>query len=317
MQRFWVVLLLVVFGVLPVTGVLFVALSLLASGPEEPVVTESVGPIPVAVEAPPPETSAVWTAARALPVGALLGKDDLVARDFEVGAVRRGGYFVVEGDGDGTANALYGHAMREAVAEGEPLTPASVVGPREPGFLTAALSPGARAVTIRVGAATGYAGLIDPGDRVDVILTAEIDTVETTNVAFARTIVEDVRVVAVDHRIGVATGPGEGARNRTEITTATLEVSPEQGDRLVLGEHEGNLSLAVRPLAAAHAPLQRTAVDLGNLLRLPVLEPPPPPAPPPPPPAVAEPAPRAEALETTVRVFRGSADAQVVSFDAP
>ena len=46
-------------------------------------------------------------------------------------------------------------------------------------------------------------------------------------------------------------GEGETNRKRTAVTTATLEVTPAQGERLVLGEREGALSLAVRSLARA------------------------------------------------------------------
>ena len=58
----------------------------------------------------------------------------------------------------------------------------------------------------------------------------------------------------------------ERAESRTEMITATLEVSPEQGDRLVLGEHEGKLSLAVRSLATAVPRPSIVAVDLQGLL---------------------------------------------------
>ena len=90
---------------------------------------------------------------------------------------------------------------------------------------------------------------------------------------FARTIVEDVRVVAIDRQVGSgADSPGGGEDGEivcTEIVTATLEASPAQGDRLVLGEHEGRLSLAVRSLAAvtvAQNASEAEAVDLREML---------------------------------------------------
>ena len=163
--------------------------------------------------------------------------------------------------------------VREALAEGAPLTRSAVVGPGQRGFLAAVLRPGARAVTIRVGPATSHAGLIDPGDRVDVILSAELAVDGGDRSVFARTIVEDVRVVAIDRQVGSgADSPGGGEDGeivRTEIMTATLEASPAQGDRLVLGEHEGSLSLAVRSLAAvtvAQNASEAEAVDLREML---------------------------------------------------
>ena len=161
-----------------------------------------------------------------------------------------------------------GYAVRKAIAEGAPLTQASVVGPRQKGFLAAVLRPGARAVTIRVGAATSHAGLIDPGDLVDVILSAELGIHGGERVVFSRTIAEDVRVVAIDRRVDRRVKDDED--ERVPMTTATLEASPAQADRLVLGEHEGRLSLAVRSLAApatvAKRPAQADAVELREML---------------------------------------------------
>ena len=271
MQRYRVVIMLVLFGVLPVVAAFFVALSFLEEPEPEPTQAEVA---PVTEEPPPspepPETRGVLVAARALPVGTLLGKDDVTRLSLDPAAVDEDHFVVTDAV---TAKSLRGHAVREAIAEGAPLTRSAVVGPRQRGFLAAVLRPGARAVTIRVGPATSHAGLIDPGDRVDVILSAELAADGAERSVYARTIVEDVRVVAIDRQPG--SGPDsketdkDGKVQRTEMTTATLEASPAQGDRLVLGEHEGRLSLAVRSLAGAQSSDPATAsqaVDLREML---------------------------------------------------
>ena len=244
-------------------------------------------PEPVQTEAPPPEAVSpaerpemrrVFAAARELPVGTLLREEDLTELELPAGEVRRG-HVAADEEGKG-AEALRGHAVREPLAAGAPLTRASVVGPGRRGFLAAVLQPGTRAVTIRLGTGASDAGLIDPGDRVDVILTAVLQLDDGTQGVFTRTILEDARVVAVDRRVGTGaeTDVTGEQLERTQITTATLEVSPAQADRLALGEHQGTLSLAIRPLAAAG----RTSgeiVDLQDLLALPaekVAEAPPP-----------------------------------------
>jgi len=243
-QRYRVVIMLVLFGVLPVVVAFFVALSFLDE--EEP---EPAPVAPVVEDTPPPEPperKLVLAAARPLPVGTLLGKDDLTVLELDPAEIPEESIPVSDDPKKGTtASSLRGHAVREAIAEGAPLSRTAVVGPGQKGFLAAALMPGTRAVTIRVGEATRQAALIDPGDRVDVILSAELAIEGGERVVFARTVVEDVRVVAIDNR----TASGEGASDDAEIITATLEASPAQADRLVLGEHEGTLSLAVRPLA--------------------------------------------------------------------
>ena len=282
MQRYRVVILIVLFGVVPVVAAFFAALSFLEENAAEPVpIAAEAAPPPAA----PPEERKVLAAARELPVGTLIGEGDLTGVALDAKAVRRD-HIVVDDDDEEAADHdhLRGYAVREALASGEVFVRSAVVGPRQRGFLAAVLRPGARAVTIQVGPATSHAGLIDPGDRVDVILSAEVQSTDRERSVLARTIVEDVRVVAVDRRVGNGGGaPGEasgasgadGAFERTEMITATLEVSPEQGDRLVLGEHEGKLSLAVRSLAVAGGRTASPAVELNELMLSPIDEPPP------------------------------------------
>ena len=250
MQRYRAVILIVLLGVVPVVAAFFAALAFLGN---EAADSGSAAPDPVVVEAPsppPPEMREVLAAARTLPVGSLLGDEDVATIELELAAVRS--THVVAGDGSGT-ELLHGYAVREEIARGQAVAWPMVVGPGQRGFLAAVLGPGMRAVTIRVGPATSHAGLVDPGDRVDVILSAGLVLLDRERTVLARTIVEDVRVLAVDRWVGdhVEGSGGEEQAERTEIVTATLEVTPAEGDRLVLGGHEGVLSLAVRSLAAA------------------------------------------------------------------
>ena len=90
MQRYRVVIMLVLFGVLPVVVAFFVALSFLE---EQEIESPPIAQAPV-VEAepppPPPETRKVFAAARALPVGTLLGKDDLIKIETRLAKSTRG-----------------------------------------------------------------------------------------------------------------------------------------------------------------------------------------------------------------------------------
>ena len=293
MQRYRVVILIVLFGILPVAAAFVFALFFL----EEPEPAAEPAPVaetaPAAEEAPPPEPepepepekARVLAAVRPLPVGSLLRAEDLVGVDLDLDpdAARRKYVTVGEdGDDDAAAESLRGYAVQQATPAGHPLTRRAVVGPGQRGFLAAVLEPGTRAVAIEVGSATSQAGLIDPGDRVDVILTAELPARDPGDSGFipdpdapgpeplrplaggapgeaevlARTIVEDARVVAIDRTTEGVGGPlpyGEEEEevSRGGITTATLEVLPGEDDRLVLGGRVGRLSLAVRSLRAA------------------------------------------------------------------
>lgn len=308
MQRYRAVILVVVFGVLPLVVMFFAAISYLRGQSEEQVALQ---PATAVVETPPePEPVRVLAAARDLPVGALVRDADLTELAVDAEAVN-GAHLLIEEDA--AATDLRGYAVRRPIASGAALTRSALIAPWEQGFLAAVLKPGTRAVTIRVDPATRHAGLIDPGDRVDVILTAEVSITERERAVFTRTIVEDIRVVAADRRFGeearLPPGGDESAGNagaagaRNEMVTATLEVLPVQSDRLVIAEQEGRLSLALRALAATAEPrTSHSAVRLQELL-LPRSQAPP-----------AENEEPVAPVVTTVRIYRGDRPVETIEF---
>ena len=248
-------------------------------------------PVPVVEEGT--KQVLVLAAARSLPAGTVLAGEHLTAIGIAADLVGHGHIRVDNLDGD---ESPYGYAVRGAIAAGTPLTWLSLVGPRQEGFLAAVLKPGMRAVTVTLGPATVGSGIVEPGDRVDVILASHSRESGEGSV-LARRLLEDVRVVAVDRRIvGAADASAPGDKiERGEIVTATLEVLPSQTGLLGLGELEGDLSLVARPPAAGGGRVQ--ALDAINAQRPPVL---------------AEEVVKQMSLQQTVRVMRGSAVDDVV-----
>ena len=233
--------------------------------------TELLSP-PVAKAAPekpstPPAPRRVFLAAGELPAGTLLRAEHLKGIALPPSEIRQG-EIVVDARG---ADAVRGYAVRERLAAGARLTRSALLAPGQRGFLAAVLKPGTRAMTIRLDEAARQAGLIGSGDRVDVILTAEISGDGSSPRVLTRRIVEDVRVVAID--LPRANGPAlptDGKAGLAKALTATLEVSPSQADRLALAQREGALSLAVRSLGeASDKGASRGTIDLSELLSLP------------------------------------------------
>jgi pilus assembly protein CpaB len=103
-----------------------------------------------------------------------------------------------------------------------------------------------RAVTVGVDAVSGTAGLIWPGDSVDVILTESLPdhAAPPGRQVAAETVLADVRVIAIDQRLVEGSTPvdptGKDAR------TVTLEVTAAQAERVAVATRLGHLSLAVR-----------------------------------------------------------------------
>ena len=121
--------------------------------------------------------------------------------------------------------------------------PVDVIHPGDHSFLAAVLSPSMRGVTVGVDAVSGTAGLIWPGDRVDVILTQALDDRAAGRRIAAETILSDARVIAVDQQIVEGQAP-DGTVPPTN-RTATLEVTAAQAERVLVAGRLGKLSLSV------------------------------------------------------------------------
>jgi pilus assembly protein CpaB len=107
--------------------------------------------------------------------------------------------------------------------------------------LSQIIQDGMRATTLRVNDVSGAGGFVLPGDRVDVLLTV-MPTGDRLD-AITNVLLEDVRVLAIDQ---VADDSSEGA---IVAKAATLEVEPEDAQRIALASEIGSLSLTLRNLA--------------------------------------------------------------------
>lgn len=203
--------------------------------------------------APPPvQKVAVLVAARNLQAGSLLKPEDIKAESIPRTELTAD----MKRDGQDNRSALVGAMIRRSLVQGEKLSDADVMTTRDHGFLAAVVRPGMRAISIGVDAVSGTAGLIWPGDRVDVILLQSIadpDLPVGRRVA-AETVLSNVRVVAIDKQLVQGAVPG-AASDTPVARTVTLEVSAEQAERVAVASRIGHLSLTVRAADASSGPL--------------------------------------------------------------
>lgn len=143
--------------------------------------------------------------------------------------------------------------IRRGISAGEPITKGRIIKPGERGFMAAVLIPGYRAMSIKIGADSGVAGLVFPGDRVDLILTHNLEKNDGEQHRASETILKNVRILALDSRVDDVTGQPKLAK------TATLELRPKQVEILSVARELGRLSLSLRALAKNEAELQRLA----------------------------------------------------------
>ena len=158
------------------------------------------------------------------------------------------------------------------IPSGSQLT-ASQIGTNAALALPVRLEPGMRAVTIPIDQVKGVAGLVQPGDRVDVIA---IPPKNGDVPPKAVTILRGIRVLAVGNSLENASAtpsPQEQSSN-----TVTLEVNPKQANLLAWADADSNLRLALRspkePIRSE--PVQELSFGSSSL---PVSLPPPAPVP--------------------------------------
>lgn len=201
------------------------------------------------VEAPPAVAPVpkvrMLVAARPLSIGTLLKDEDFREQEVPGETVPEGAFT----NGSASLAELRGALLRRFIDPNQPVLNTDVLRPRDRGFLAAVLRPGTRAISIGVDVVTGASGLIWPGDEVDMILTQNLQ--ERGNDSPGRrvvgeTILSGVRVIAVDQQIS-HTGT-ESTTARVVARTVTLEVTPEQAERLAVAQQLGRISLVVRAI---------------------------------------------------------------------
>jgi len=209
----------------------------------------------------PPAKAQVLVAAHPLRAGSLLKFDDLQPTEMLTSAMPEGARVDTPQD----RADLVGSMVRRSLQPQEALLPADLLRPGDHGFLAAVLRAGMRATTVGVDAVSGTAGLIWPGDHVDVILTEVTDdtTLPAARRASAETVLGDVRVIAIDQQLmqGAAGSPSD----QTTARTVTLEVTEVQAERVALAARLGHLSLIVRAAdAAPDAPGEKPSTTWGG-----------------------------------------------------
>ena len=161
--------------------------------------------------------------------------------------------------------------------------------------ITVLLSPNQRAMTVKVDEASGVAGFLTPGNRVDVVVV--VDKGEYNKDPIAKLIFQNLKVLGTGQKL--ENRPGDKPQI---VPTVTLEVTPEQGERLALAAQEGRISLVLRGQGDQQL-VETLGTDASKLFgkaRQPI---------PPAPPVVAAVSPAAR----TVEMIRGLERAPVIS----
>ncbi len=162
----------------------------------------------------------------------------------------------------GTLNAPHAvnsRVLRRALIEGEPVLESALLPVGSDAGLTPLISENHRAMSVKVDAVVGVAGFIKPGSHVDVLATVRrVDFHKP--VPESHIILQDLRVLAIDQTLEKAD------RGKAEIVSVvTLEVDPNESQKLAYAVANGTLQLALRN-PADDASVRTNSVTVRDLV---------------------------------------------------
>jgi len=174
------------------------------------------------------EASTVVIAAQNIDVGTRLTPDLLQSADWPRASMPLGSFQDMK--------SLNSRVVKINLVRGEPLLESKLAPEGSTGGLSGVITEGKRAITVKVNEVVGLAGLALPGNKVDIL----INTKDESDKPISKIVLEQILVLAVGQDLG---------RDETKpkvVNAVTLEVTPEEAEKLDLARSIGTLSLVLR-----------------------------------------------------------------------
>lgn len=199
-------------------------------------------------------TSKVVVAAKDLDLGTRLAPELLKTVDWPTASLPEGAIQ--------DPQTLDTRVIKTSLLRGEPVMESKLAPLGARGGLSAVIGEGKRAITVRVNDVIGVAGFALPGNYVDIVVNTEDETAKTSamNKTVSKIVLEQILVLAVAQ---------EASRDETKprvVNAVTLEVTPEQAEKLDLARSVGSLSLVLRNQVDT-SPVDTTGATKQDLLK--------------------------------------------------
>lgn len=131
--------------------------------------------------------------------------------------------------------------LRVSVVKGEPIVESKLAPPGATGGLASIIGRGKRAMTVSVNEIVGVAGFALPGNYVDILVSTQDEKAKEASKQISKIVLEQVLVLAI------AQEAKQGDTKPRVVNAVTLEVTPEQAERIDLARSVGALTLVLRP----------------------------------------------------------------------
>ena len=176
-------------------------------------------------------TQSVVIASADIAEGEALTAATLAVVELPIAAVPAGSFTVPD--------SIVGRVSRIPIFKGEAIVPGRLAPEGTAGGIEVKIPPGKRAMSLRIDDVAGLSGMVQPNSRVDVMLTTGDSRGGGGQIS--KLFMSNMRVLS----IGAQVTRGEDGRP-INAPTATLEVFPEEAERLALAMREGSIQLVLR-----------------------------------------------------------------------
>jgi pilus assembly protein CpaB len=196
----------------------------------------------------------ILIAAADISLGQRLAPEMFKLTDWPSGSVPKGAFT--------DPQQVNGRVLKSNLVMGEPVSEAKLAPAGTLGGLSALISEGKRAITVRVNDVIGVAGFALPGNYVDIIVSTQKEAQpgpDAREQSISKIVLERILVLAVAQEV---------SRDETKpkvVNAVTLEVTPEQAEKLDLARSVGTLSLALRNQVDPQSALTEGATKLTLL----------------------------------------------------
>jgi pilus assembly protein CpaB len=171
-----------------------------------------------------------------IPVGSRIIPEQLTIAQFPANVTTEGAFAVVDDKLIGRVASI-SISAREPITEGRLAPVSAVVG------LSSVIPEGYRAMTVKVDDVVGISGFIIPGTLVDIVVVITPPKGSGQDEVVSKIVLQNIKVLASGQNIDK---PKDSRKVERSIKAVTLQVTPEQAEKLVLASSEGKLQLVMR-----------------------------------------------------------------------
>jgi pilus assembly protein CpaB len=171
-----------------------------------------------------------------IPVGSRIIPEQLTVAQFPADVTPEGAISEID-------DKLIGRVVVTAIAPRDPITESKLAPVGSLGGLSSVIPEGYRAMTVKVDDVVGVSGFIMPGTLVDVVVVIQPPKGTAGEEMISKIVLQNIKVLASGQNIDKPKNDREVERS---VRAVTLQVTPEQAEKLALASSEGKLQLVMR-----------------------------------------------------------------------